>query len=556
MAHFFPTIVTDPEKPFVRYGFPILAGISIFLAFETYNFVYTLFFLPFLLHPVRKLPLRRKMIAYLIMAVVTNWGGFAWIRLVAMEFGGVPEGLAYGIVMLFSLTNNLNFLLWGWCERRLDETKNPFLIGLFFAVTEAIFPQIFPWFMGTCLDKVPALYQAADLLGVPFLSFIVIVFIYSPYWLWITSLDWQKKSSIEKKHHYRLGLGITGFWVCIVLYGGWCLQKYDGYGKFNPNSDALSSSSENKRSKVDALSKTVGITIIQPNTRMEQFYGQRQSQQERYNEFDNLLNETKKALAARQTKPDLVVWPEGAIHFPIQYNQRVSDAIKRLAIDHQIFLAVNSIEYAGKKNTDNFRYYNTQWVFGPDGQVVGKYRKVYLLAFGEYIPFKAVIPFADKWLPSKISSFTAGQVQPIFNLSDRIKWLPLLCYEDIIIGYIHRYDHAKADILVNMTNDGWFGRSDASHLHKQMARVRAVEFRKPLIRILNTGVSQIIGMTGDIISKETQQYVRDYINIDIKLPQEPQITLYAVVGNYPLYFVILGTILLLAIRVRRLGWPS
>ena len=92
--------------------------------------------------------------------------------------------------------------------------------------------------------------------------------------------------------------------------------------------------------------------------------------------------------------------------------------------------------------------------------------------------------------------------------------------------------------MVNLTNDGWFGKSDASHLHKQVARPRTVEYRKPIVRALNTGSSQVIDAAGRTISRETDLYTREFINVTLNLPHTPPTTIYSVIGNFPVYLLI------------------
>ncbi|MFQ5771721.1 MAG: hypothetical protein ACE5HX_14400, partial [bacterium] len=110
------------------YVYPVLAGICIFLGFETYNLFPLLFLLPFFLNGMRELSLKQKLLAYWMMAVVTNVGGYHWISIVAKDYGGLPWFAAWGLVLLFSVFNNLNFLLWAYLEKFFGEKYNPFII--------------------------------------------------------------------------------------------------------------------------------------------------------------------------------------------------------------------------------------------------------------------------------------------------------------------------------------------------------------------------------------------------------------------------------------------
>ncbi|MFQ5675904.1 MAG: apolipoprotein N-acyltransferase, partial [bacterium] len=471
------------------YLYPVLAGICIFLAFETYRFFPILFLLPFFLNGMRQFSMRQKLLAYWLMAIVANLGGFGWIAIVARDFGGLPPVGAFGLLLVFSAFNNLNFVLWAYLERFFGENSSPFMIGALFCVAEQINPQVFPWYFGTSLDSVLVLYQIADLFGVIGLTFVAVTLIHMPWWLW------QHRKSLLASMKMPL-IRQLAFLIFVVTYGIGALNKYNN--EPGPNK------------------KSVGISLIQSNTSMEKSYGARLTATERFQEFQEIVAISKQAIAQHPHKVDLVVWPEGSVHFPILTAERIREEISAFAKENGVYVTAGSIEFTNDKHPNGRRiYYNTEFVFNPTGEVVGKYRKIVLLAFGEYIPFLNTFPIIEKWLPDTIANFTRGTEKPIFSIHENLHWLPLICYDDIISGFINGFDHRQADFMVNITNDGWFGKSDASHLHKQMARPRTVEYRKPIVRALNTGSSQIIDAAGRTISRETDQYTREFINITL-----------------------------------------
>ncbi|MFQ5603897.1 MAG: apolipoprotein N-acyltransferase [bacterium] len=491
-----------------KYVYPMGGGVCIFLAFETYNILPLLFLLPFFLNGMRQLPLKNKLLGYWLMAIVTNVCGYHWISTVARDYGGMPGFAAWGLVLFFSVFNNLNFLLWAYLERFFGEKSNPFIIAGLFCVAEQLNPQVFPWYFGTSLDSALILYQTADLFGVVGLSFVAMTLIHIPWWVW------QNRQTLFRENR-ALFTAQAAFLTFIVVYGWWALAKYDN--------------------QPGAVKKTVGVTLVQSNTSMEKFYGARLSYAEREEEFQNIVRISEKAISESPTKIDLLVWPEGSVHFPILNSPQIYQAIRDLARRQEVFLTAGSVEIGGKRASGRRIYYNTQFYLNPQGEIIGKYHKIVLLAFGEYIPFLETFPIIEKWLPSTISHFTRGREKPVFAIHEKMHWLPLICYEDIIVGFIQGFEHRQADFMVNITNDGWFGRSDASHLHKQMARPRTVEYRKPIVRALNTGSSQVIDAAGRTISKETAVYTRDFINVELHVPENAPVTLYARIGNLPIY---------------------
>lgn len=490
------------------YLYPVLAGCCIFLGFETYRLFPLLFLLPFFLNGMRDLPLKNKLFAYWLMSIVLNVGGYHWINQVAIDYGGLPLFLSWGLVLLFSMFNNLNFMLWAYLERFFGEKASPFIIAALFCVAEQINPQVFPWYFGTCLDSTLVLYQTADLFGVIGLSFVAMALLHMPYWIW------QHRNTLWTTHKMAFVRQLA-FLVFIITYGLGTMSRYNN----EPSSNK----------------KSVGIALIQSNTTMEKFYGAQLSTAERMREFQSIIELSRTAIEQTPGKTDLVVWPEGSVHFPILNYREIFDEISNLARDYGVYVTAGSVELEGRHPSGRRKYYNTQFVVNPQGQIAGKYRKIVLLAFGEYIPFLETFPSLEKWLPATISHFTRGTDKPVFQLGENFRWLPLICYEDIITDFIKDFDHRTADFMVNITNDGWFGKSDASYLHKQMARPRTVEYRKPIVRALNTGSSQIIDAAGRTISKETELYTRDYIDLTLNLPQKPPVTLYAIIGNLPIH---------------------
>jgi apolipoprotein N-acyltransferase len=501
------------------YLYPVLAGACIFLGFEPLQWFPLLLLWPLFLRGMRQLPTKKKLLSFWIMAISANLGGYYWIVIVAQDHGGLPWYGGVGVLLLYSMFNNLNFVLWAYLERFFGERSSPFITAALFVVAEQINPQVFPWYFGAGLDSVLVLYQTADLWGVMGLSFVAVAILHIPYWAW----DHRRSLLSSPKLAFVRQLAFVLF---VVFYGVGALRRYN-------NDPAIGK-------------KFVAISLVQTNTTLEKFYGATLSTQERLTEFLATVGVSKKALSEHQQKVDLLIWPEGSVHFPILNYEPVFNTLADLSKRHQVYLTAGSAEVEIKKRGEQPKYYNTQFVLNREGEIAGKYRKIVLLAFGEYIPFLETFPDLEKWLPSTISHFTRGTEKPIFALDDSLSWLPLICYEDIISGFIAGFDHRRADFMVNITNDGWFGKSSASFLHKQMARPRAVEYRKPLARCLNTGSSQVIDPAGRTVSRETALYSREFINVTLNVPQTPPVTVYSMVGNCPVYGLIAVVVFLWA----------
>ena len=191
---------------------------------------------------------------------------------------------------------------------------------------------------------------------------------------------------------------------------------------------------------------------------------------------------------------DLVVWPESAVPFFFQDQPRQADRIRTLAREINAFILFGSPahELRNDKNT----YLNSAFVVAPSGETVARGDKLHLVPFGEYVPLKRLLPFVNK-LVEGIGDFSPGEHAVPLDVG-RTRAGLLVCYEGIFPEIAREYVRNGARILVNITNDAWYGRSSAPFQHFSIAVFRAVETRTPLIRAANTGITAIIDQNGHI----------------------------------------------------------
>src|SRR5262249_33679283 len=141
--------------------------------------------------------------------------------------------------------------------------------------------------------------------------------------------------------------------------------------------------------------------------------------------------------------------------------------------------------------------FNTALLSDREGTILGRYDKQYLLAFGEYIPFGDTFPALYAASPNS-SHFSPGtSLEPLVWGDHRIS--TMICYEDILPSFVNKLvSHAKPDLLVNMTNDAWFGDATEPWIHFALAKLRAVEHRRYLVRATNSGLSGIVDANGRV----------------------------------------------------------
>jgi apolipoprotein N-acyltransferase len=193
----------------------------------------------------------------------------------------------------------------------------------------------------------------------------------------------------------------------------------------------------------------------------------------------------------------LIVWPETAVPFFFQDHRALSARVVDVVHASGAALIFGSPAYQQAGNET--RYFNRAYLLTPDDLRPQFYDKVHLVPFGEYVPLKRLLVFVNRLVPAA-GDFEAGHViHPL-----KFQNLPagiLICFEAIFPELARAQTKAGAQILVNLTNDAWFGRTSAPYQHLSMALFRAVETGRPLIRAANTGFSAFIDAHGRITRK-------------------------------------------------------
>jgi apolipoprotein N-acyltransferase len=211
-------------------------------------------------------------------------------------------------------------------------------------------------------------------------------------------------------------------------------------------------------------------------------------------------------------QPEIVVWPETALPFYFGHNkpltERVSGGLQKMRTD---FLFGSPSFSRRPREVD---YYNSAFLTDANGRVLEKYSKAHLVPFGEYVPLKRWLPFLGKMV-AQVGDFTAGKI------GETIAWRNhrlgvLICYE-AIFPYISRaVVNNGATLLVNITNDAWYGFTAAPYQLFSITVFRAIENRRALVRAANTGISGFIDPAGRILSK-TDLFTEDAETMKVPL---------------------------------------
>jgi apolipoprotein N-acyltransferase len=201
------------------------------------------------------------------------------------------------------------------------------------------------------------------------------------------------------------------------------------------------------------------------------------------------------SLKLAEEKPDLIIWPETATPFFFQdareYQPRVLNIPRKIGA----FLLFGTPTY--KIEDRKVRHYNSAYLVSPDGDIAGKYDKIHLVPFGEYVPLSSFLFFVES-LGEGIGNFRSGT--EFFNFAlPQGKFGAVICFEIIFPDLCRQFVKRGAHFLVTITNDAWFGRTSAPYQHFAQAVFRAVENRVFIARAANTGISGFIDPTGKIL---------------------------------------------------------
>jgi apolipoprotein N-acyltransferase len=195
------------------------------------------------------------------------------------------------------------------------------------------------------------------------------------------------------------------------------------------------------------------------------------------------------------THPDLVVWPESPAPF-FEDDARFEQAMKQVAHTAQAPLIAGSVGMTLAADEQSWRMYNSVLIVGTDGARVGRYDKIHLVPFGEYIPYKELFFFARK-LTGRVSEFSRGDERGVFRLNGH-RYGVFICYESVFADEVRQFARLGAEVLVNVSNDGWYGDTSAPWQHLNMARMRAIENRRWILRDTNNGITAVIDPYGRV----------------------------------------------------------
>ena len=421
------------------------------------------------------------------------WIGFAFLvdaktfaALLPLAVTAMPAGLA----LFWGAAAALAILLWK------KDASRPFLLAMSFAG--------FEWLRGNVLTGFP--WNApgyAALEAVPFAQWASLSGIYG---LTLMVFLWAGIAVLVFEHHWRSAMLIMASIIAAGIYGAWRLADRPG------------------------LMATT-VRIVQPDIRQVQKWDRRYREQN-IDTYFSLSRRGPDGAPAPLDGTDVLIWPESAL--PVLAGER-ADVNRRIAglLPENTRLVMGAIRREPAKPGVAQKFYNSVIVTGPDGRQIKAYDKFHLVPFGEYLPLaKWLEPLGLRKVVSLPQGFSAGTGPQTIRAGSIPAFSPLICYEIIFPG--HAVDlRDRPEWIVNVTNDGWFGKSAGPHQHLAQARFRAIEEGLGVIRAANTGISAVMDAHGRILNK--LPLARPGV-IDARIPGAARPGLFAIYHNW-IFFV-------------------
>jgi len=407
-----------------------------------------------------------------------------WIVIVLGRYGGLSPLLAGQALVLLAMymavftslfTCLLSFALQG-CREEVNASARvillapPLWVGLDWL--RGILFTGFPWMdIGYGLASVPLLVQAADLGGHHLITFVLVL---------VNALFFHGLVVVRRrKSSAGIGLrAIVAAVLCILAIGSYSTFRYQ------------------QVENVQQSAVHVGVAVVQGNIPQDEKWtpASKQATLDRYGMLtDSVFGQ----------KPDLVVWPETALPF-FPTNDPLFTFVLDMASARKVWLLTGAPYFSLSGDQQNpadygITYSNSALLISPAGEVRARYDKQHLVPFGEYVPLQKFLTFLAPLVES-VGNFAAGKSGEPLSVGS-MKLGMLICYESIFPGLARKTVAAGANLLVNITNDAWYGLSSAPHQSFAMSVLRAVENRRALVRAANTGISGYVNPLGTVIKK-------------------------------------------------------
>jgi apolipoprotein N-acyltransferase len=477
-------------------------------------------------------PLTLRQGAFLSYACGIIWylGNCYWIYQTMYLYGGLAKPIAAGILILFALYLGLYHALFGTLiaafHKRFGRQSALLLVPFAWVAVELARARItgLPWdLFGTAQVDNPLLTRLAPITGVYGLSFVIAA---------VNAL-WLVRIRIRERRYTRMTLTIAGVVIVVLYVAGLRLIA-------NPKASPTTATATLVQENLE-----VGAANTGPQPSTQQFLDSF-SYLSRYPSPQFLLGipelaDTPSVYLIRQPSPiegaspsgapaptptDLIVWPESPAPFE-DIDPQFRTAMSALARSSQAPIIVGNTGFEPDTTSrSGYTPYNRASFITADGAFAGHYDKMHLVPFGEYVPYKEFFFFAKNLL-NEVGMFEPGKQRTVFTTGGHTYGI-FICYESIFGDEIRHLAQQGADVLINISNDGWYGNTSAAWQHLNMVRMRAIENHRWILRATNTGVTVAINPYGRVTAAAPRH---QRTSIRVHFAYEHDLTFYAAHGD-------------------------
>jgi apolipoprotein N-acyltransferase len=455
---------------------------------------------------------------------VETAGGFYWLIDVTQRFAEFPWWAAVLVLMLFCASRAVIFLLFTaivYGIRRRRRVPMTLLAPLGLVSCELVVPQLFPCGQWISQAWQPLVIQIAELtgpLGVTALLMMVNGALYD--------------LAVDGRAARRPAAAAAALLAAALIFGAVRMHQVDG---------------------TVARAPRLNIGLVQPNFAYTS--NGELTRDEAIRQLTALQAQSRRLQAAGA---QLVVWSEGS--YPVALPRDFAADFQPESLG-MIRRGVNLPMVIGAEMYDAAHddAFNSAILLDADGRVAGRYDKVELLAFGEYMPGVETFPWLRQYLPVGIGRFTAGKGPSLMTLQGPggRSWAlgPVICYEDILQGFLRGVGQLHPNVLVNLTSDSWFGADTEPWEHLALAVFASVELRVGMVRAVNSGVSAYIDPNGRLMQKtyadDPYRHPHAEDGVMVSAPWMPGgHTVYVAVGNLFAYLCLAATLILAGAAAR------
>ena len=453
---------------------------------------------------------------------------FAALLITAVGYGlevGIQLFVYFGIPLLFIRQRS------GW----------DLIVRLAFVLAlDPWYPRLIQWnYGGLTFSKFPWLEQAADILGASGLILYSAGFSFLLLYWW----RWKSEGTGNRKSLFKASTIYLILWVLGLGYGAWRTQDL-----VTQNSKLDSASSGNIQNLVPDFPAKLTVMVIQPNFSLQELASNPElAYSKRQQNLAGLLEDSLKALEQlpeNTTTPKLLIWPESVYPDPFFKVAASREKVLSFAEANQIYILLATVDWV--KTQTAYKFHGVSVLIGANGEVLGRYNKIFLIPFGETIPFSEWFPGIASWLRNNIanmSEFERGKEYTVFYVPENIEFSAPICFDIFSPTVVRGMVRNGSNLVVNLSNLAWFGRTTASDNMVAVLRWRAIENRVPVVFASNNGKSVFIGADGKNRSRQLGLFEEGSLTSTINIrPQFSFFREYAewVWGGFMFLFFMLG----------------